>query len=90
MNESLREFTWDPAQMTFVAEAGKQLQVGWVNQLNVPVYTPLNITVKGKGIAPVPQGMNGAAFAAVTTQCLDNANDLALATLAGPVVVKLS
>jgi len=90
MNESLREFTWDPAQMTFVAEAGKQLQVGWVNQLNVPVYTPLNITVEGKGIAPVPQGMNGAAFAAVTTQCLDNANDLALATLAGPVVVKLS
>lgn len=89
-NESLREFTWDPAQMTFVAEAGRQLLVGWVNQLSVPVYTPLNITVKGKGTAPVPQGMNGTAFAAVTTQWPDNVNDLALATLAGPVVVKLS
>ncbi|KAF4624709.1 hypothetical protein G7Y89_g13460 [Cudoniella acicularis] len=80
----------DPAQMTFIAEAGKQLLVGWVNQLDVPVYTPLNITVKGQGTALVPQGMNGAAFAVVTTQRLDNADDLALATLAGPVVVKLS
>jgi hypothetical protein len=90
INKSLREFTWDPAQMTFVAEAGKQLLVGWVNQLNVPVYTPLNITVKGKGTTPVPQGMDGVAFAAVTTQQPDNVNGLALATLAGPVIVKLS
>ncbi|KAH8799665.1 ferritin-like domain-containing protein [Xylogone sp. PMI_703] len=89
-NELLREFTWDPTQMTFVAEAGKQLLVGWVNQLNVPLYTPLNITVKGKGTAPVPQGMNGVAFAAVTTQEPDNTNDLALATLAGPVALVLS
>jgi hypothetical protein len=87
---SLRQFTWDPNQMTFVAEAGKQLLVGWVNQLDVPVYTPLNITVKGQGTAPVPQEMNGVAFAVVTTQQPDNANDLALATLAGPVAVKLS
>jgi hypothetical protein len=76
--------------MTFVAEAGKQLLVGWVNQLNTPVYTPLNITVKGKGTAAVPQGMNGVVFAAVTTQQPDNVNDLALATLAGPVVIRLS
>ncbi|KAH6665211.1 hypothetical protein B0J14DRAFT_620947 [Halenospora varia] len=69
----LREFEWDPAQMTFVAEAGKQLLVGWVNQLNKPVYTPLNITVKGKG-----------------TTAPDNTDDLALATLAGPVLLTLS
>jgi hypothetical protein len=86
----LREFEWDPAQMTFVAEAGKQLLVGWVNQLSMPVYTPLNITVKGKGTASVPSGMNGAAFAVVTTQQPDNTDDLALATLAGPVVLTLS
>jgi hypothetical protein len=89
-NGSLQEFTWDPTQMTFVAEAGKQLLVGWVNQLDVPVYTPLNITVKGQGTAPVPQEMNGVVFAVVTTQQPDNVNDLALATLAGPVAVKLS
>jgi hypothetical protein len=87
---TLREFEWDPAQMTFVAEAGKQLLVGWVNQLSMPVYTPLNITVKGKGTAAVPSGMNGAVFAAVTTQQPDNTDDLALATLAGPVVLTLS
>ncbi|KAI9770971.1 MAG: hypothetical protein M1840_002675 [Geoglossum simile] len=87
---SLLEFTWDPMQMPFVAEAGKPLQVGWVNQLNVPVYSKLNITVKGKGTADVPQGMNGVAFAVVTTQQPDNVNDLALATLAGPVILTIS
>lgn len=90
VNKSIREFTWDPAQATFVAEAGKQLLVGWVNQLDVPVYTPLNITVKGQGTALVPHEMNGVAFAVVTTQWPGNANDLALATLAGPIAVKLS
>jgi hypothetical protein len=89
-NANLLEFTWDPLQMTFVAEAGKQLLVGWVNQLNVPVYTALNITRKGTGTAAVPPGMNGAVFAAVTTQQPDNVNDLALATLAGPVVLNIS
>ena len=87
---SLREFTWDPMQMPFVNEVGKPLLIGWINQFNVPVYTKLNITVKGKGTADVPQEMNGVAFAVVTTQQPDNANDLALATLAGPVVVTLS
>lgn len=86
----LREFEWNPAQMTFVAEAGKQLLVGWVNQLNEPVYTSLNIIVEGKGTTAVPPGMNGAAFAVVTTQQPDNTDDLALATLAGPVLLTLS
>jgi hypothetical protein len=86
----LREFEWDPAQMTFVTEAGKELLVGWVNQLNAPVYTPLNITAKGKGTAAAPPGMNGVVFTVVTTQQPDNADDLALATLAGPVVLTLS
>ena len=56
----------------------------------MPIYTPLNITICGQGTAPVSQGINGVAFAIVTTQYLDNVNDLALATSAGPVVVKLS
>ena len=76
--------------MTFVAEAGKQLLVGWVNQLNMPIYTPLNITGKGKGTATIPSGMTGAVFAVMTTQQPDNVDDLALATLAGPVVLTLS
>ena len=90
VSESLLEFIWDPAQMTFVAEAGKPLLVGWVNQLNIPEYTRLNITLKGRGTAPVPQGMNGIAYATVTTQQPDNVNDLALVTLAGPVALVLS
>jgi hypothetical protein len=77
-------------QMPFINQVGKPLLIGWVNQLNVPVYTKLNITAKGKGTADVPRKMNGVAFAVVTTQQPDNANDLALATLAGPVVITLS
>jgi hypothetical protein len=54
------------------------------------VYTPLNITVKGKGTTAVPLGMNGATFAVVTTQQPDNTNNFALATFAGPVFLTLS
>ena len=87
---SQMEFTWDLTQMTFLVEQGKPLFVGWINQLNVPAYTELSITGHGKGIADVPQGANGVTFAAVTSQLPDNANDLALATLAGPVVLTIS
>jgi hypothetical protein len=84
------EFTWDPTQMPFVVEQGKPLFIGWINQLSVPSYTALSITGNGKGIADVPQGVNGVAFAAVTSQQLDNADDLAFATLAGPVALAIS
>jgi Ferritin-like domain len=84
------EFTWDPAQIPFVTEEGKQLFIGWVNQLNNPVYTPLKITNRGKGTARLPPEMNGVAFAVITVQTPNNVNDLALATMAGPVLVLLS
>ncbi|EHY57098.1 hypothetical protein ABEF92_003982 [Exophiala dermatitidis] len=47
-------FSWDPMQMPFVFERGKQLFVGWTNQLNVPVYTVLSIVGQGRGVADVP------------------------------------
>lgn len=86
----LQDFAWDPTQMPFVVEEGKQLLVGWVNQMNVPIYTPLAITSQGRGTSNVPQGMNGIAFAVITTQRYENVNDLALGTLAGPVLVPIS
>ena len=89
-NSDQREFTWDPMQTPFVTEAGKQLLIGWISQLNKPVYTPLNITTEGKGTANVPQGLNGVVFAVVTVQQPDDVNDLAPATLAGPVALLLS
>jgi hypothetical protein len=87
---SQMEFSWDPTQMPFVVEQGKQLFIGWVNQLNVPVYTELSISLPGNGTADVPQELNGVAFAAVTSQLPNNADDLALATLAGPVMLMMS
>jgi hypothetical protein len=50
----------------FIIEAGKELLVGWVNQLNTLVYTLLNIIAKGKGIVAVLLGMNRAVFVVVT------------------------
>lgn len=73
--------------MPFVAEEGKQLFIGWVNQLNVLVYTPLNFTARGRGTAYMPQEMNGVAFAVVTVQQPNNVNNLTLATMARPVIV---
>ena len=89
-NSSLVEFTWDPTQTSFVVEAGKQLLIGWVNQLNAPIYTCLNVTASGKGTTEIPSGISGVAFAAITVQEFDNVSDLELATLAGPAVVPLS
>jgi len=54
------------------------------------VYTALSITIKGTRTATVLPRMNGAVFVAVTTQQLDNVDDLALATLVGPVVLIVS
>ena len=56
----------------------------------MPAYTELSIIDQGKGIADVPQGVSGVAFAAVTSQQPDNTDDLALATLAGPAVFTIS
>jgi hypothetical protein len=89
-NTNLHQFSWDPTQMPFVVEEGKQLLVGWVNQVNVPIYTPLSVTSPGKGTSSVPQGMNGIAFVVITTQQYVNVNDLAFGILAGPVVVPIS
>ena len=83
----LKEFTWDPTQVPFIVEGDKQLLAGWVNQVDEPVYTPLVMTTSGKGTARMPQGMNGTAFVAITTEQYANVNDLALGTLAGPAVV---
>lgn len=49
--DTLKEFTWDPTQVSFIVEGDKQLLASWVNQVNKPVYTPLTMTARGKGTA---------------------------------------
>ena len=77
-------------QMPFVTKAGKQLLIKWVNQLNVLVYIPLNITAKGRGTVYILQEINGATFAVVIMQQPNNVNNLALITIIGPVIILLS
>lgn len=83
----LKEFTWDPKQVPFVVQGDKQLQAGWVNQANQPVYTPLTKTSEGKGTARMPQGLSGITFVAITTEQFTDVDDLAQGTIAGPAVV---
>ncbi|KAF2789974.1 hypothetical protein K505DRAFT_252193 [Melanomma pulvis-pyrius CBS 109.77] len=71
-SKGMKEFMWDPTQTPFVTEAGKPLLIGWVNQLQKPVYTPLNIITKRKRTTDVPQGLNGVGFAVVAVQQPDD------------------
>jgi hypothetical protein len=84
------QFTWDPTQMPFIVEEGKDLLVGWVNQVSMPTYTSLTSTGQGQGTSIAPQQMNGVAFAVIATQQYNNVNELASGTLAGPVIVPIS
>jgi hypothetical protein len=82
-----------PTSITFNATdvpLGKNLYIGWVNQVNPIVYT--NVTVKaGVGSADVPKGLTGMTFAALTAQMTETTVDgLSNATLAGPAPVLLS
>lgn len=87
---AMLQFSWDPTQMPFVVAKGKQLLIGWVNQANAPIYTPLNVTTKGTGTTNLPPDLNGVAFAVLTTQEYDNVNDLGQGALAGPVTIPIS
>lgn len=83
-------FTWDANQAWVKRESGKQLYVAWVNLANRPIYTPLTTTKDGAGTTNVPRGLTGVAFLAVTTLQPSNFDDLASATLAGPLAIPLS
>ncbi|KAJ9615234.1 hypothetical protein H2200_001308 [Cladophialophora chaetospira] len=67
----------------------RPLYMAWVNQNDVPAYTP--VTVQGNELhADVHPGMFGIAFAALTNQnTATNINDLTKATLAGPLPIPL-
>ncbi|KUJ08971.1 uncharacterized protein LY89DRAFT_316684 [Mollisia scopiformis] len=69
---------------------GGNLFIGWVNQANPVVYS--NVTVKnGVGMADIPPGMTGMAFAALTAQNTAMTVDaLTNATLAGPAPILMS
>lgn len=87
-NQTSMTFSWDPAQKPVIQENGKDLFIGWVNQLGSPVYTPLKSIGNGTGTATVPSGLKGVVYTALTTQnTLMSVDDLTGATLAGPAIV---
>lgn len=83
-------FTWDAAGRAAASRSGKPLFIGWVNQVDVPMYTSLTALGDGLGTTDVPPGLSGTAFAVLTAQPgLASIDELTEATLAGPVVVSL-
>ncbi|KAF2113727.1 hypothetical protein BDV96DRAFT_601204 [Lophiotrema nucula] len=84
-----KQFSWNPEQEAFIVEAGKELLIGWVNQLDTPIYTPLNVSGNGVGTVDIPGCLIGATFASITTQRLIDSEDLALSSLTAPVAVLL-
>jgi hypothetical protein len=83
-------FTWDDAARAAAARSGKPLFIGWVNQVDIPVYTVIEAFGDGSGTTVVPSQLSGTAFAVLTTQPgLLDTDALTDATLAGPVVVSL-
>jgi hypothetical protein len=83
-------FSWDGAAQAAAARSGKPLFIGWVNQVDVPAYTPLDASGDGSGTTVVPPQLSGTAFAVLTTQPdLIDVDQLTEATLAGPVVISL-
>lgn len=87
-NQASMKFSWDPTQKPVTQENGKDLFIGWVNQLGPPVFTPLKSGGNGTGTATVPSGLKGVVYTALTTQnTLMSIDDLTGATLAGPAVI---
>ncbi|KAK7890028.1 hypothetical protein LTR67_008493 [Exophiala xenobiotica] len=67
------------------------LYMAWVNQNNVPAYTPVTTDGNGDLHADVQPNMFGMAFAALTNQnTATNVDDLTKATLAGPIPIPLT
>lgn len=87
-NKTSVTFSWDPTQKPVIQENGKDLFIGWVNQLRSPVFTPLKSIGNGTGSATVPSGLKGVVYAALTTQnTLISIDDLTGTTLAGPAII---
>ncbi|MCJ1434748.1 hypothetical protein MMC27_004118 [Xylographa pallens] len=86
--------TGDNGTITFSTTAGVSgnLSIAWVNQANLPVFTPVGRTLMaGQLTSSIPPGMGGMAFAALVNQT--TAKDvmaLTTMTLAGPATVQIS
>ena len=83
-------FRWDAAAKAAIARSGRPLSVAWVNQAGAPLYTSLVPMGDAMGAADVPASISGTTFAALTAQPgIVDLDELADATIAGPVMVRL-
>ncbi|MCJ1383736.1 hypothetical protein MMC17_006850 [Xylographa soralifera] len=86
--------TGDNGSITFstTAEVSGNLSIAWINQANLPVFTPVARTLMaGQLTSSIPPGMGGMAFAALVNQTTaKDVTALTLMTLAGPAFVQIS
>ena len=86
-SNNTQEFAWNADQEPFASKRGRTLFVGWVNQINTPKYTRLNVTGKGRGNARIPDSVRGFTMAGIVPEEFKTLELLSWATLAGPVLI---
>jgi len=71
--------------------SAQPLFMAWVNERNIPAYTPVTVVNDYQLQADVPPGLFGMAFVALTNQnTAKNINDLTAATIAGPLPIPVT
>jgi len=82
------EFSFDPKAAKY---NGGKLYIGYNNQRNLPVIEEVKIIGHGKGQAKFPRGFNGFVVSGlVTSNKFTNIDDLANASIAGPMGIHVS
>jgi hypothetical protein len=81
---------WDAAGRSAASRLGKPLFVAWVNQVDLPSFSPLDMLSDNFGTTIIPAGLSGTAFAVLTARTgLTTIEELTEATVAGPIVIQL-
>jgi len=85
-------FSWDPTKFFVPVDASKPLYIAILNQDAAPIFQQVTSTGTGTGSVPLPKGVEGFAFAVLTTfdGGLTAAQLAQFGTLAGPAELALA
>jgi hypothetical protein len=87
------DFGWTPNAKNYSMEAGQTLYMAIVHaNISDPVYQQVQMTGQGQGSVPLPEGLGGVVYAALTASSGDLTFEelTSTGTLAGPVQLFLS
>ena len=85
-------FQWDPSTFFVSVAPSQPLYIALINQVSDPIFQQVTVTGTGTGTVSVPDGVEGVAFAVLTTFSggLNTTELTSSGTLAGPAEVVLA